>query len=60
MNDAHSKAMKVLRALEFGFRNRCPICVGFDVGPNGETDRAHRKDCPVPEAIAAQPTTNKE
>ena len=42
---------KVLRALEYGFRNRCPVCAGFGVGPNGETDRAHTADCPVPGAI---------
>jgi hypothetical protein len=43
-----------LRMTEFGFNHsRCPVCAGFNVGPNGETDRVHTKTCPVALALAA-------
>lgn len=42
----------VLRSLEWGFQNRrCLVCAGFNVGANGETDHAHTRECPVPQAI---------
>ena len=41
-----------LKALEFpAFRPRCGVCCGWNVGPNGETDRAHTADCPVAKAL---------
>lgn len=45
-------------ATQFGFNHRrCPVCAGFNVGPNGETDKVHTKDCIVGLAIkkATQP-----
>lgn len=45
-------------ATQFGFNyRRCPVCAGFNVGPNGETDKVHTKDCIVGLAIkkATQP-----
>lgn len=41
-----------LRMTEFGFNHRrCPVCAGFNVGPNGETDKVHTKTCPVGQAL---------
>lgn len=45
-------------ATQFGFNHsRCPVCAGFNVGPNGETDKVHTKTCIVGLAIkkATQP-----
>jgi hypothetical protein len=45
--------LAVMDRLQFGYAHvRCPICAGFDCGPNGETDKAHTDDCPVPKARA--------
>ena len=41
-------ARKALELTQFGFNHRrCPVCAGFNVGPNGETDLVHTKKCPV-------------
>ena len=49
-----------LRMTEFGFlHRRCPVCAGFNVGPNGETDKVHTKTCPVAAALSA-PATQSE
>ena len=52
---AHAEALAVaLEAAQFGFNhNRCSICAGWNMGPNGETDHAHTRDCPVGIALAA-------
>lgn len=43
-----------LKLTQFGFNlHRCPVCAGWNVGPNGETDNAHTKDCPVALALAS-------
>ena len=45
---------EALRLTEFGFNHsRCPVCAGFNVGPNGETDKVHTANCPVGKAMAA-------
>lgn len=37
-----------LRATQFGFNLcRCPVCTGWNMGPNGETDNVHTPECPV-------------
>ncbi len=42
----------VLKLTQWGFNHkRCPVCAGFNCGPNGETDLAHTKDCPVGRAL---------
>ena len=42
-----------LASVQFGFNyRRCPICTGWDVGPNGETDLVHTKDCPIGTVLA--------
>ena len=39
-------AIEMLEIVQFaGVHNRCPICAGWMVGPYGETDKAHTKDC---------------
>ena len=46
--------LKVIDALQFGFNHRrCPLCAGWMVEPNGETDNAHTEGCEVPAARAA-------
>jgi hypothetical protein len=46
--------LAVLDSLQFGFNyRRCPLCAGWNVGPNGETDKVHTATCPVPQARAA-------
>lgn len=51
---AERDALKIaLRVTQFGFNHcRCPVCAGWDVGPNGETDNVHTPECPV--ALALQ------
>jgi len=45
--------VKALEATQFGFNHRrCPVCAGWNVGPNGETDMAHTKDCIVGSALS--------
>lgn len=46
--------LAAIKAVEFGALGgrRCAACAGWNVGPNGETDHAHTKDCPVALAIA--------
>ena len=47
------EAREALRANEWGFNHRrCVVCAGWNVGPNGETDHAHTKDCKVATALA--------
>lgn len=42
------QAKALLQMLEFTFNfRRCSICAGWMVGPYGETDYAHTKDCPL-------------
>lgn len=44
--------LEVLKAVQFGFMlKRCPICAGWNMSPNGETDKVHTKYCPVAVAI---------
>ena len=48
-------AFTILKQLEFGNAvngHKCLICVGWDVGPNGETPRVHTKDCPLGKLLA--------
>lgn len=41
-------AIELLTALEFLFNHsRCGICSGWMCSPNGETDYAHTKTCPL-------------
>lgn len=42
-----------LKAAQFDCRGKCPVCAGFNVGPNGETARVHNKTCVVGKALAA-------
>jgi len=45
--------LTALKAAQFGFAfQKCPVCAGWDVGPNGETPLKHRKDCILARAIA--------
>jgi hypothetical protein len=38
----------VVKRLQFGFNhNRCPLCAGWNVGPNGETNYVHTETCIV-------------
>lgn len=49
---AVSDLVEALEATQFGFNHRrCPVCAGWNVGPNGETDMAHTKDCIVGNAL---------
>lgn len=42
-----------LLANQWGFNHsRCSLCGGFNMGPNGETDYKHTKQCIVGEALA--------
>lgn len=51
--DAAPDLLEALLATQFGFNHsRCPVCAGFNVGPNGETDKVHTKTCIVGRAIA--------
>ncbi len=43
---------EALQATQWGFNHcRCPVCAGWNVGPHGETDYAHTKDCIVAKAL---------
>lgn len=45
--------LEALELIQFGFKHtRCPMCAGWDMSPNGETDYKHTKECPVRRAIA--------
>lgn len=47
--------LAVLRPLEFGHavsQNKCMVCWGWNVGPNGETPRVHTPECPMPRVLA--------
>ena len=52
--DAENKRLRAaLKLTEFGFNHsRCPVCAGFGVGPNGETDKVHTRECPVSLALS--------
>jgi hypothetical protein len=45
-----NRVLQVLTAMEFPAvaKDRCTLCAGFGVGPNGETAKAHTASCPVP------------
>ena len=46
-------ALKALTLTQWGFNHRrCPVCAGFNVGPNGETDYRHTLSCPVAVVLA--------
>lgn len=48
-------AFTILKQLEFGNAvngQKCLICVGWNVGPNGETPKVHTKDCPLGKLLA--------
>lgn len=50
--DSVAELVKALEATQFGFNHRrCPVCAGWNVGPNGETDMVHTKDCIVGTAL---------
>jgi hypothetical protein len=45
--------VEALVLAQFGFNHtRCPLCAGWAMGPNGETDGKHTKDCPIHVALA--------
>lgn len=45
--------LEALKTTQFGFNHRrCNVCAGWNMGPNGETDMIHTKECPVRKAIA--------
>jgi hypothetical protein len=45
---------EALVATQFGFNHRrCPVCAGFGMSDNGESDSVHRPDCIVGQALAA-------
>lgn len=44
--------LAALKAVEFSLTDKCPMCVGWDCGPSGETPLAHTKDCALAAAIA--------
>jgi hypothetical protein len=47
------KLADALKLVEWGFEfRRCSLCAGWNCGPNGETDRAHTKDCKVAAALS--------
>lgn len=51
----HIKALaEALKLAQFGFNHRrCPVCAGWNMSENGETDMIHRKDCKISIALAA-------
>ncbi len=46
---------EALEKIQFGWNGRCPACAGWDMGPYGETDGVHTKECYVAAALAASP-----
>lgn len=51
---AAGEMYKALTAAQFGFNHkRCSLCGGWNMGPNGETDGVHTKDCVIAKALAA-------
>lgn len=40
-------ALDILESIEFKISNnwKCPVCAGWNVGPNGETQMKHTQDC---------------
>lgn len=42
----------VLKSTQFGFNHvRCPVCAGWNMSSQGETDNIHTPDCPVALAL---------
>jgi hypothetical protein len=46
-----SELLSALEACQFDCRQKCPVCAGWDVGPNGETIKVHASNCIVGHAI---------
>lgn len=52
MVEALRDSLTALAKNQWGFeRRRCSLCGGWNMGPNGETDRVHTRDCIVGVAI---------
>lgn len=44
--------LAALKMNEWGFNHaRCVVCAGWNMSPQGETDKRHTKTCPVALAI---------
>lgn len=53
LKTAHTKALGVVLSLEFGGRDqKCPVCVGWDMSPRGETPLKHTADCALAAVLA--------
>ncbi len=44
--------LEMLKAIQFGWNGRCPVCAGWNCGSDGETDGVHTTACGVAAAIA--------
>lgn len=52
LHKAAPDLLEALKAAQFGFNHcRCALCGGWNMGPNGETDLVHTKDCIIARAI---------
>ena len=54
LNERIKVLAEALKLSQFGFNHRrCPVCAGWNMSENGETDMIHRKDCKISIALAA-------
>lgn len=48
----NAQLREALTAAQWGFNHvRCPLCAGWMMGPNGETDMKHTPDCIIVKAL---------
>ncbi len=53
MSSEGKGVLGVIESLQWAFNfRRCPVCAGWNCGPNGETDFHHTDSCTVPKAFA--------
>jgi hypothetical protein len=54
------RMLEALKAIQWGVHARCPSCAGWNMGPNGETDREHTPRCIVGLAISEAERAQEE
>lgn len=51
--DAYAEAVDALQRVEFSdLDKKCPCCRGWKMSPNGETARAHTRNCSLAAVLA--------
>lgn len=55
VREHRDEALRVLQAVEFCARGKCPVCAGWNCSDAGETDGKHTKDCALNKVLQGQP-----